>query len=1359
MFTGVYSQDSDLKYFKHIDISSGLSHNGVTSVFEDSKGFVWIGTYDGLNKYDGFRIKVFKNSYREKVLSSNRIRSLNEDSNGNLWIGTDSGITIYNFDKEVFKELPIYPNSLKKEPIIRKIVVNKKTKNVVCVSEREGIFVFKDDGTFVGNYKLITDEIRVLNRRVIFNINVLDDENYIISSTYGLYLFNIKTKIAKRILKNKIKSCLSVLKLDKTTLVSTGDNGEVTFINFNLNKNVYEFSLLKKTKIKQSKIVCTEVDNQGKLWLGTVNKGVVRIYDWKKDINDDANRTVFSGSTSVLRSSIIRSFKKDYCWLGTFDKGVYFFDLKKNPFKSNNIRLKSFLNIEPKNPNTFYLGTLGKRVTTYNTITEKYKYLDFDLGKNKNLNSGVVFSDSKEIIWLNVTNKGGAPTFIGKGKKGTKKVDLIKLSNKFEGSFRSFTEDQFGNIWVAYSNDVFKINVDANSYVTSVESLKKNAVFSQMKFSSYKFLYTDPMYDYIWMGDKEDGLVRIENERNKKIEDLTINTYKINRANPNSISSNFITSIVRLPNSELWIGTEGGGICKVVDSNKKPKFIPFTEENGLSNNVVKSILYDNESNLWISTNNGLNKFDTKSLLFRNFTKEDGLPFEDFGYSSVKLSNGMFVFSGFESFCYFNPKDINSKERLPNLEFGDFMLFNNVVKPLDTINGHVLLKTHLTNHDKIALKYNQNVFSIEVIPLHFSNPKNHHIKYKIAPLDKDWVLLKDGQNVITYNGLSPGEYTLQVTASNSLEEWTKPKSLEIIISPPFWKTNMAILIYILLGGVVIYIIFLIVLKIQTLNHSLELEQVALDNVKDNNEAKLRFFSNIAHEIKTPITLIKGPIDLLLNQLKLGKRTNIEDKLQIVQRQAKRISQLIDQVQDFQKSDNNQLRMNYEVFCFNTFLKNISIDFQFLAGKENKVLTILDTADKFYVSADRDKLEKIFNNLFSNSFKYTKEGDDITIEYKIENNNLLIAFKDTGKGISKEDLPHVFERFYQSNQMTLDYIGGAGIGLAFTKRLVEMHYGYIDVESNLGEGTIMYLKLPIISEKVYDDEPEIKEFLKEEKTHDVQDIVDEQIDYTSINIDKEFKDAKVYYAEDNVDMRNFVSELLSHFFEVKIFTNGAECLDAMKEEWPDIVVSDVLMPELNGLELCKAIKNNIKTSHIPVVLLTACISTEEQIQGINNGADAYIKKPFNIQRLITQIESLLKNRKQLRERFKRDFPLEFVKKKDTEKDDIFIDKLYSLMSENLDNKDLDMDELAKQMYLNRTHFYQKVKALTDKTPFELLKDFRLKKAAEFLVQEKLTVNEAFMSTGFKSRSHFSKVFKDKYGLTPGQYVSKGLDNMTF
>lgn len=1351
----IVAQEKTLKYSKKLTISDGLAHNGVTSVLEDSRGVLWFGTYDGLNKYDGYEIQTFKNTINQDLLTSNRVRALAEDDYETLWIGTDEGVNIYDYNKEVFKK--IYSNKLTNNgisgPIIRSVIANKNSKNILCLSEDGCVLVFNaKDYSLIGNYKTKSSfrkKVKILNGLQ------LDETNYLLATSIGLLNFNSESKVFKKILKNEVNSCNSIVKIDSNTLLITLSQG-LALVNYS--KDIGSFSFLRKDLSSYS-FNSSMIDSLGKLWLGILNRGVL-IIDNVASLKNNTNYDLefFNDNKPALRVSSIASMSDNNCLVATFDEGLYEFDLKPNPFKNYNIEMdfkyglksNSVKHMAPLGSNKMYLTASFGGLTLFNTETQKFEPINFNLPGDENSRVSSVFVDSRENTWFRINGKNG----LYRKVKNSSKLDVLAenlLETNVEVAVRAFTEDKYGNIWISTNDNVFRVLVNKDNKILKVESLNDNPFFSNKKLSLARYIYADPLYDFIWVGADSDGLFRIKNSKELSIEKLKVDQFIKNKANKFSISSNFVTTIIRLPNEDLWVGTEGGGMCKVLKSDTIPEFIPFTEKDGLSNNVVKHILYDDGLNLWISTNIGLNAFDTKSNEFRRFNVSDGLAFEDFWFAGAKLKNGMLAFSGIDGFIYFDPNKIINEESLPELLIENFSIFNKPIKPGDTINGRVLLIKTLSKVNEITLKHNENVFSLDLTSLHFSNPKNHNIKYKLSPINDDWVKVPSNQKKVSYSGLQAGEYELSVSASNSLNNWIAPKSLKITIKPSIWNTTWAYFLYCLVALLIAYAIGRVIFKIQALNHKVEIEQLEIDNVKEVNEAKLRFFANISHELKTPLTLISRPIEILSERFK--SNSEIQEKLSLMSRQSKKIYQLIDQVHDFRRADANLLKMDYSRFSFDNFVKELTVDFEFLAENDQKNLVITSGESKIMVSADKDKLEKIFNNLLNNAFKYTDTNDTIEIKYESDDKDLIVSVIDTGKGIDSIDLEHIFERFYQSHKKQNKHITGSGIGLAFSKRLVEMHYGFISAESTLGEGTTIKVRLPIVKKYLPSDILDEVDLPKEKEVK-VNDKLIKENSPAEITATGEFSESVIFYAEDNLEMRNFVDNLLSKYFKVKSFRNGKECFEALEDEWPDIVISDVQMPEMNGLDLCVRIKSDLKTSHIPVILLTALTNIEDHLKGIRDGADAYIKKPFNVQHLITNVEALLANRKQLRDRYQVGIPLTRENNKNNRNDNAFLEKLYSLMEENLDNQNFDLNGLAKELYLNRTHFYQKVKVLTNQTPFELLKIYRLKKAAEFLSQKKLSVNEVFVMTGFKSRTHFAKVFKEKYNISPGKYASETL-----
>ncbi|WP_139958685.1 hybrid sensor histidine kinase/response regulator transcription factor [Flavicella sediminum] len=1346
-FVQLNAQENIFQNHKNLSILEGLSHNGVTSVLEDSKGFMWFGTFSGINRYDGYKTQTYKNTNTKEILNSNRVRTLAEDRSGNIWIGTERGITIYNTSLQKFTKLRTLFEApmpdFYRQRIVKQIIFSERDKLVLCVSENKGIQVFTENYQFLGEYKIVND-IQETGIKITDAIKI-NESHVLLSSSIGLIDFNIKTRKFKQRLKKEISYASSLTPLNANRILVNLHKG-ISLVSYNQFEELISYE---KTKhyLHEYKFTSSSIDSNGSLWLGTHRAGLIYIKERDSFLQGGKfSIEKFDDNLNVLVSSKVICTSKNTCWYATFNAGVYKFNTNENPFvkikmDGNENKISNVQQIS-ENKISFSAGFNG--ISTYHL--KKLKHEAFVSNSLKNID--YLFIDSKGDYWANDIKSS-----FFRSKKGTAQREkfLFETKKRKEGlkKIRYISEELGENrkIWVGTRSNVFRLSIDKNDEIVRTESLHKNLILKNKKITGVRFIYPDPIYDFIWIATDHKGLFRIKNLASKKVEGLEIEQFIPKGKNKFSLSSLFVSSMVRLPNNELWLGTEGGGLCKVENSQGSPKFISFTEEDGLSNNVVKSILSDEDSNLWVSTNVGLNKVDPKSLKVTKYGKSDGLPFVDFYYGANKLKNGTLVFTGQRGICYFNPKNVSDKEEIPAIEFENLKIFDKLIHVNDTIENRVVLPKSISEVGQIDLNYNENVFSIDVISLHYSNPENHLLRYKLAPINRNWVEVPSDQNTITYSGLQAGTYELQVSVSNSLGEWSSAKKVKIVIHPPLWKTYWAFALYLVLIILISYFINRIFLKIHLLNHKIEIEQLEKDNEKEINEAKLRFFANISHEIKTPLTLISSPINNLYSRF--SGNPDLGEKLSMVLRQSKKIHELIEQVQDFRRSDANMLKMRYTRFEFNSFINEVVNDFMYAAYSDKKELGIIGEETPIIVSADKNKLEKIFNNLLNNAFKYTKASDQIKVIYKSDDKDLIISFEDTGRGIDAIDVEHVFERFYQSHLEGNEHIGGSGIGLAFSKRLVEMHYGYIHVESEVGKGSKFIVKLPIVKEQELGDKLLIDQIvLPKEKEISVKNIENTK-DWSTIRASGDFAKSLIFYAEDNDEMRNYITRFLAQFFKVKSFANGKECIEAFENEWPDLVISDVQMPELNGLDLCIQIKSDLKTSHIPIVLLTALTNLTDHLQGIRDGADAYIKKPFNLEQLITTIEALLINRKQLRERFQIGIPLT-RDNKNSRNDNAFLEKFYSIVDENLDNQNFDLKDLASDLCLSKSTFYLKVNTLTNQTPFELIINYRLKRASEFLAQDNLSVTEVFLMTGFKSRTHFSTKFKEKYHVSPSKYA---------
>ena len=1335
-FVSEYSQE-----YQQLSVREGLVHSGVTSIVKDRRGYIWIGTYDGLNRYNGHSFTAYKNTLDDHPLRSNRVRSLQEDTMGNIWIGTDEGVNIYRYKRGRFMR-PKMPKIANSRHTILKILPTADKKGMLCFTEQNLVLHYDLKATLLGEYNIsslgaLTDVVR------------LERDKFLISSTEELVFYDFKAQTSKRVLYKEIRNVVNMavskngmvwiaLKHGLVSVRCVKENGDYTFI--------YNKQILYPDK--QFRSLCFDAENRA--WLGSLNDGFCCVpYEL---LEKQVTPIMMLPQTRI---SGIYFLDKKTVWISSFDKGVFRFTKKKDVFESvvknkENMSSLKMVHMSVFDNERILLKSYINGAMIYNCKTKETEPLPSILKPILGDRSVSFTRDDKGFLWFYKVKK--TPVVMRFDGKTVQKISDNKLLAMGDETPNEMSIDMQGNLWLGFQKNLYRVSFTFDNKIEQVESIHQHSLFNDKGINKIRTIYSDAQTNTVWVGTDEQGLFRIKIKPNTMLRDLQIEQYQYIKNNPQSLSNNFVSSILRIPNKDLWIGTEQGGLCRVIEREDDTlSFECFSERNGLSHNVVKSMQYDPSGFLWVATNLGLNRFDVDKKKTYVYRMKDGLPFDEFRYNSVKLPNGMMIFSGIHDICFFQPSNLSTQEELPNVEFTSLKLFNQTIRPGENVNGRVLLNHQLRDGDKLCLEHDEPVFSIGIDALYTQTSNSHQIKYKLSPLSEEWVILPVSEKRIAFNGLPAGNYTLQVSASNFFGKWTEPKTLELQINPPFWQTKTAYLLYMLFLGLLFYAIHYSFMRYQRLKHKLEIEALEKENLSKINEEKQRYFSNISHEFKTPLTLIFAPLDALFSRFSLD--VDVKEKLQIIRRQSKKLFHLIELAHDIQMENKLLLRKMDSAFSFDSFIKELTHDFLFMARCDNKELKVLCHTEQVFVRADYSMMEKMMNNLITNAFKYTRTNDTITIEYAVDGEILKITVADTGYGISAENIPHIFERFFQAKQPECAHIGGTGIGLTFSKQLVELHGGTITVESELGKGSRFTVSLPILCSA--NDVVQIEELSEENSSENllVQPMTLGETNVDDLHLQDDWKEAKVFLVEDNAEMRAFISDVLSHFFVVQSFANGRECAEELKESWPDVIISDVMMPEMDGYELCHMVKSNMLTCHIPVILLTACSAIDDRIKALEYGADKYIPKPFYPKHLVLCVEMLLKGRESLRKRYEVGLPLSAGGADEhTVKDNQFIEKLLELFSKNL-IEEVDMDVFATELGLSRSLFYQKVKAVTDLTPYDLFRQYRLKKAAELLKAGDMNVNEVCMQTGFKSRTNFSRLFKDAYGVSPAKYGKQG------
>lgn len=1304
-----------------LDITNGLSHNGVTSIIEDTRGYIWVGTYDGLNIYNGNRITVIRNNADTTILRSNRVRALLEDDNGDIWIGSDNGIMIYDYIHNTIRSIDfsvgLYQNS---EIVIR--IIESSRGEIVALIENGGVAIFESSG-ILKSYKRLPGGS--------FNdIVEITPEQYLVTTDNGIYIYNSSSAEYQRVVGKDNDIYETVCRISQDRYAVTTNLG-IALLTISIRNNEIEAIEDNERLYDDYRFRAITIDRYGSLWLGTYDNGIAVINDFE-NVNENLK---FISTPPNLRTSYFYNGSNDILWLGSFNKGVIKHSLKERTFKSimlnnNSDNIYRTWRLFPLDDEHIAIKADNIDFKRYNIFTEECS----DLFTSNISDSFSIAISSDSSIWAIPAFVEGNDIYRIKGSNN-QKYEIVEDSDDLPyGVPKAMIEDKEGALWVVYAKSIFRLRREGAPMSLKIEkiTLPQN---NSKDFNS-RSLYIDPKDNSLWVPTLSMGLYHITNPEAGRNE-LNINYYQHSDSDPLSLPSDLASTVMRAKDGSLWVGSEQGGVCKVLEPQMQFEIITPTSGE-IANNNIKSILCDSKNRLWIATNNGISRYEISTGKVVNFSTHDGIPTDDISFASTSINDDILLFCGNDRAFMLDANSSIDTDEIPKFHFGQFKLYSRTVEPGQKVDGSVLYNSRFASGDKIKLNHNQNVFSIEIDNLHYGDPINHNIRYKLLPLNREWITHNSTQSVIAFNSLPHGKYELVVEVSNSAGEWSQSKSLQIVITPPLWLMWWAYIIYAILFLAALWIILRVFIRMEGYKHSMEVEALERHNMLE----KQRYFSNIAHEIKTPLALIVAPVEALLESFTHDK--GVREKLQRINAQSRKMTHLIDVAQSIQLSDAGLLKPQYTIFDFGEFIDTMLDDFKALAKHDKKNIVVNTPTDAVIIKADISMVEKIANNLINNALKYTYRDDTITISWKEKDQMLHFEVSDSGIGISEEDRPHIFERFYRGTNLTAQIHSGTGIGLSFSMRLAQLLGGDISVESRQGEGSTFIVKLPVIT-----DQKPINKITSELSGTESYIYDDEMI---LKNIEKsQYCDSLIYIVEDNTEMRMMLERIVGRFYNVLCFSNGEQALEAMDKRWPDLLLSDVMMPIMDGYELCQRVKKDIKTCHIPVILLTAFGSNEDKIKGKEFGADLYLVKPFYPKYLITCIETSLSSRAKLRDRFKSGIPTTFSDERQSTQDNKFLERFYALIPENIATEELDLDNFARELGVNRTHFYQKIKNLTGQTPFDLLKEVRLVHAAELLAEGSMTIEEVCINTGFKSRTHFSKLFKNKFGLTPGKYAS--------
>ncbi|AWG23243.1 hybrid sensor histidine kinase/response regulator [Flavobacterium faecale] len=1348
--------------YQFININEGISKRGVSCITQDQYGYIWIGTYGaGLYKYDGISYTVFENDWqKESSIISNIIYCTYVDANNKLWIGTDQGICFYNREINKFETLDLKITHSKgaKVDVAVKSIIQDNFGNLIIGTYGRGIFKFN---LKTAKVTFLKSEVATYTNYQINCLTKSKDGTIYIGTSYGLKSLQAGATVAKKVRDKAGKIIFNqyiesiVLDRKQNIWLGTFYDGLVK-----VSKDAGGFSQ-KSFPITKKRVMALLQGEGNSILCATENDGLFLVDEQgailKKYINNKAeNNSLKSNSVWSLFAD-----KENRVWLGYYNQGVDVFDKLYSKFnaigsnlynKENALQTKSVTGIAKDKAGKLWISLEGGGVDYYDPITSANKHVN---SKNTSFLSGLksddiqtVFVDTKENVWLGSWD--GGIYFLKKGASSFVNFNTNNTSGIASNRMLSFSEDSNGIIWIGTYLRGLHYYVPSENKFYHCDS-KPFSVNGLINGDVRKVLVDSN--NRIWVGSTL-GLFLVTHDNNFK---FTVVALKNQMMKDKKMQKNqSVLSLYESRNKQIWIGTDGAGLFSYTPKGNTFDF--YYNFEGLVEKSVAAIIEDQEGAIWISGKAGITKVDLKKKSAVNFTKDDGLLDNDFNNNSVlKVQNGDLYFGSYEGINYFNPKQILKSTKQPLLYFSDLKLFNKSVSPNDADSP---LTKVISETDHLVLTHDQSVFTLEYVGLNYSHPGKNEYAYYLEGFEKEWNFV-GGKRAATYTNLPPGDYVFNVKAAKRGGVWSdKPLQLHIEVLPPFWRTNFAYFLYILAFVLVsIYMKKYLQRRFEE-KQAIQFERDKAVQIEKLNAKKLQFFTNISHEFRTPLTLIINPLEDILKNKSFGLPAEVLNKLFVIHKSSDRLSRLINELMDFNKLQFNKMALHVQQVEVVSFTKNIVSYFEEEAASRAIDLQFESTVESLQDWLDPKMFEKIIFNIISNAFKVTADNGKIKISINASQKKMFlplasnlgkvetfeIAIEDTGAGLNKKEIKRIFDRFYQVNNLNKTYYGSTGIGLEVVRGFVELHKGKIEVDSTLGVGTTFTVVFPLGNEyfteaEILDEEHQVvlRESIK-------KGVVDDNEESSVGDIAIEITHT-ILIVEDNTELRNYLKDELKKSYKVIVAENGQKGVELAKQKLPDLILTDVIMPVMNGLELCKAVKADIKTSHIPLLMLSAKALVQDKLEGIDSGADMYMSKPFDMDILKSSLGQLINSRQIMFDKFYKGISKN-AKEKTTTLDNEFIQKALSYIHENISESDLSVEVLASNVFLSRSQLYRKIKSLTGVTVNEFIRNVRLEKSQELIQLGNSSINEISYQVGFTSASYFTKCYKAKYGHLPTQ-----------
>lgn len=1335
--------------FNRFSSRDGLPDNRIRSLFQDSKGYLWVGTMNGIGKYDGYNFKKYYHKNDPSSISGNWAFAICEDSKKNIWIGTLNGLNVFDTKKEVFKSYKNIPGDK------NSLFSNKITALHFDVLGK--LWIGTQDG--LTRFDPLTGKFETFNqypfRTYISKIIKAEGEQIWIATAAGVVLYNTKTNVSN-FYEIKVKAdpygnhFWSLLEVNGDLYIATATQGLIRLSYDTQSGKYQQFNDMNVFAGDSQNLLHTEIFDlcqspNGDFWLAT-DQGLAKI---EKPGTKASRLHLYKNnplnSQGLSHNTVYQVFidRTNNLWCGT-EMGLNKLNLQILPFqyftfqdlRSEN-QVRSLYTRDGKN---IWMGMAKNALYKYNLIQNTTQTFSLHPNSSAFNSHRALFIDSNDELYAGTL--GGALKLNQKDPGGPLKIVA-------SGTVFAFLKDTKGNLWLGKNDGLLQIKPDG----TRINYIHDPKDPFSLSSAFVRSLYEDHN-GKIWVGFETSGLSYFNPSTGKFI-----------RVSPNKeegqIEGNIIYSITEHPKNVIWAGSESGlnklTIKGVQNGQYHFKIKNYLEKDGLSDKSVNGILAEKGNFLWISSIKGLLRLDIAKEQFEHY-----LPTLSFSFSSAfKFNDHQLMFGTSEGLLVFDPDKISKNSAPPEVMISELKLFNKEVAIDSLFNGDVILKQALGQTKEISLSYKNNVFTLGFIGLHFSDPANNSYAYQMEGFDKDWIYTNSNERAVTYTNLDPGTYYFKVKAANNFGNWNnKPAILKIKVLPPPWKTWWAISIYIALSLVLITMLIKYLIEQSRQKNEFETERLLRLKEESLHQEQLGFFTNITHELQTPLTLINGSIErFFYRSNSLIEQPKEYHFLSIVHQQSSRLTYLVNQLLDFRKAEAGHLKSQESYLDISGLLSNIAELFVPLCDRKNLEYTI--EVDEGIVGwMDKDKLEKIIFNLLSNAFKHSEHDQQIvfTVARSLSLDNLEIVVENSGCQLSEIQLAQIFEQFFVVDSDQDDKYSN-GIGLAFTRQLVKLLQGSIQVvnENNwISFKAILPLPGKLNSEHKFDEGP-----LTHTPSYLLRSITANTDDRAQLSTKENNKRAliaeleqiekkSILIVEDEPAIRFLLKDLLEENYILYEAENGRQAIELLKIVTPNLIISDVMMPDINGLELCNKVKNSPDTCHIPFILLSARGSVEQKTEGYDAGADAYIPKPFDTMHLLVRVRKLLEYRQRLHDIFKKEGPSVSLEEKNlTDTDKQFLNKLVEIIETNIEDTDLDALFLEDKLMMSKMQLYRKLKSLSNMTPGEFIKHIRLQHTVQLLQTTQLTVSEIFYRSGFNNQSYFFREFKKRYQCSPNEY----------